>query len=384
MSERVTNTIYIDGNGVVGNNGDNTYPDIVMDLDPYRIGPRTRDFPSEPTINTETTDESTVKTWVNYIGEEYNKALTQGIIPHKELAELNSRTNYFQKLSYFKNNVKPLLSTGIDIQDNNGHDDTKPGPINYWGNISKNQAPDSEDQDLNEQVPSDQRDNRNPEEVKQIQAAKKYAVGWMRIAGVLEFISETELSPTERQLIAELYESGDLSYKIAMGDDQNQYQAAPEDFLKRIFPYRLEFLFSNNPKYQELYGNKANIIKGLYFEGRLPFNITLLPLEEFDESISAGIKTHDIDDFDYINRANRRMEGTSPAEKAELFQILSNDPQYRIYDIGFVRQERVKRAFKKVKGPLLEKARLGVVDIFKTYGNRRKSQPYELIETPQL
>ena len=92
------------------------------------------------------------------------------------------------------------------------------------------------------------------------------------------------------------------------------------------------------------------------------------------------MRTHDIDNFDYINRANRRMGGISPEEKAEIFQILSNDPQYHINDNYFVRQKRIERAFNKVKGPLLEKVRLGVVDVF----NRQStSRPYELIETAQ-
>src|SRR3989344_3686406 len=389
MAERVSNTIYVDGNGVVEKNRDIKFPDIVMDLDRYIIGPKTPDSPSEQPAITEPPFESTVydsplpqeidsrqeqdgrpeeksnKTWVNQIGEKFKIALAQGIIPLNKLAELDSITNYFQKLSHFKNNVKPLLSTRIDTQDNNSHDDTELESINFFGAVPS----------------SDHSDNRDQEEIK---AARKYAAGWMRITAVLEFISETELTPVDRRLIYELYEAGDLPNEIAMGDDQNHYQAIPREFLKKIQPYllpyrqetiteELKILFKNYPTYQERYRNIAHEITDLYFEGRLPLNFTLLPPEKFDEEVSVGMRTHDIDNFDYINRANRRMRGISPEEKVEIFQILSNDPQYHINDDYFVRQKRIERAFNKVKGPLLEKVRLGVVDVF----NRQStSRPY--------
>lgn len=153
-----------------------------------------------------------------------------------------------------------------------------------------------------------------------------------------------------------------------MDTEQNHYQVAPEEFLKRIFPYRLESLFTSNKDYQERYGNISPPIATLCLEGRLPLNSTLLPIEEFDKFVSLGITNHDIDHFDYMCRANGWMEPMSAKEKAEIFQIISSDPQYHRDDLDFVRQKRVERAFKKVKGTLLEKARLKVADIFNTLG----------------
>lgn len=315
------------------------------------------------------------RTWVNQVGEEYNVALTQGIIPIDKLIELDSIKNYFQKLSYFKTNVRQVLLTRSDIQENNSHYDPELGSINFWGAFSSPAHSDNQAQMDEQQIPADQ----------------NYVAGLMRISGILEFIGETELTPQDRQIIYELYESGELPYDIAMDTEENRYQASPEEFYKRIEPHLrpykqetlredLEVLFTKNTVYQERYGNISHTIVDLFWEGHLPLNFTLLPFDKFDELVSVGMKKHDIDFFDYICRANRLMGTMSPNEKAHIFQILSDDQTYHINDDYFVRQERVERAFKKVKGPFFEKVGLRLIDMGTTKRNRRKSN-YQLIET---
>ena len=213
------------------------------------------------------------------------------------------------------------------------------------------------------------------------QDAKNYTEGWMRITAVLGFISETVLTPEDRRLIYELYEAEKIPKHIAMVSEQNFYQADPKEFYKRIDPYlrpyRLETihedlktLFKKNKAYRKRYGNVGHEMMSLYHQGKLPLNFILLPLEEFDELVSMEIAVQDIRHFDYLNRANKIMEAMSAEEMAKVFQIIRRDPKYNSFDRDSVRRRHVARAIKKVKGPLLERARLTVVDTIKALGNR--------------
>ena len=218
------------------------------------------------------------------------------------------------------------------------------------------------------------------------QDAKNYTQGWMRITAVLGFISETVLTPEDRRLIYELYEAEKIPNGIAMYSKENFYQADPKEFCKRIDPYlrpyRLETidedlktLFKNNPAYRKRYGNVRHEIMSLYHQGKLPLNFILLPREEFDELVSMEIAVQDIRHFDYLNRANKIMEAMSTEEMAKVFQIIRRDPKYNSFDRDSVRRRHVERAVKKVKGPLLESARLKVVDSLKTIVNGRVNRP---------
>lgn len=397
MAERINGSIYTNGNGHIGSTLEigRQQPKIafieppINPTDPWESSgekdtltefpfqyPYQTVTPSSPPLSeTHSLDQGVTaieavptekirrKTWVNEVHDSFQTAKENNNLPEYLREYLLSDANYFKRMSVYRNYLK-------EINNENKTAEKKASvQINYWGGtIYRRQESGSENQEPLEEVSAAQSHEQR-------QDYQNYVSGLMRLTAVLGFINESELPHEERGKIYELYKLGKLPYYIAMDTEDNDYQTTPEEFLKRILPYRIKLL----PMYQERYGNISNTIATLCWEGRLPLNSTLLPIGEFDELISLGMRNHDIDHFDYMCRANRWMEAMSPKEKAKIFQIISSDPQYNINDLDFVREERVERAFKEVKGTLFQKASLKVGNIF----SRRTNRP-EINEAEQL
>lgn len=253
---------------------------------------------------------------------------------------------------------------------NNGQKGSGLEKINLWGDFGNiiyrngnhnGQRPDNQSklQELNEQVPSEQEEpdldyqDNSIKTGQQIQESRDYVAGWMRVAGVMGLINETELTPEERYKIYKWYKFRILPFSIAMDTEQDHHQASPEEFLKRIKSY-----------YLERYGKIAHEIIDLRLQGYVSENIAELPLNEFHRQVAKGIKVLDIDFVAYRRRAYRKMGITSVEEKAKIFQIVMEDPKYDPTDSFFTRVERVERAFNEVKGLPLVKAGLKTVKVF--------------------
>lgn len=120
------------------------------------------------------TVKKTRRTWVNEVYDTFQAAKDKNDLPEHLREYLFSNANFLKRMSAYRNYLKGMTN------ENKIAEEKPDKQINYWGGtIYQSQTPRSEDQE-------------------QRQDYQNYVAGSMRVAGVLEFISETELPLEER------------------------------------------------------------------------------------------------------------------------------------------------------------------------------------------